>query len=374
MRKENNNNNNKSTPTLGHQGQFESRFASDYEPVRRLGAGGFGIVLEARDKLVGINYAVKRIPLSSSAEDKAKVLREVRNHARLSHQHIVRYHVTWLEAPPPGWQAAEDLVLAKKVGVSIHDPGWTTTYSDMTGGGGSASGLTKKEEPVEFLYIVMELCQHGTLKEWMEKNQSRPLAVVIRLFRQLCNGVDYIHRQRLIHRDLKPSNIYLTENNCIKIGDFGLATAELGAVAPPARMLHLPAAAAMGSLTNLVGTKLYMSPEQRRCLKYDRKVDIYSLGLILLDLLTPFATDAERYGVLTKAKETLELPSLLTTSEDLKHFQSLLILMLHHIPKFRPEAKDILRLSPKTLKPKTARYISSRIFYGEGGGWRRGVR
>jgi serine/threonine protein kinase len=209
---------------------YISRFATDYEPVRWLGAGGFGIVFEARDKLVDIHYAIKRIPLSSSADDKAKVLREVRAHARLSHQNIVRYYCTWLEAPPPGWQALEDIGLADTVGLSIHDPGWTTTYSDITGGDDdSASSRTGQGEPTEYLYIMMELCEHGSLKDWIDQRAQSPRQEdnAIQIFNQICNGIAYIHSQGLIHRDLKPSNIYMAENMCVKIGDFGLTTAEL---------------------------------------------------------------------------------------------------------------------------------------------------
>jgi serine/threonine protein kinase len=138
---------------------YPSHFATNYDPVRLLGAGGFGIVLKAINKLDNIHYAVKRFPLSSSADDKAKVVREVRAHAQLIHQNIVRYNGTWLEAPPPGWQAMADFGLAATVGSSIHDPGWTTTYSDITSGDYvCASGRTGKKEPAEYLYITMELC------------------------------------------------------------------------------------------------------------------------------------------------------------------------------------------------------------------------
>ena len=114
----------------GHQRIFTSRFVSDYVPVKLLGQGCFGLVLEARDKLVDISYAVKRIGLSSCPERKKKVMDEAKNHARLNHQHIVRYYTTWLEAPPPGWQAETDVWLAQKAGASIHDPGWSSTYGE----------------------------------------------------------------------------------------------------------------------------------------------------------------------------------------------------------------------------------------------------
>ena len=333
--------------------EFSSRFLADFEPVQQLGQGGFGIVFEARDKLVDINYAVKRIPLSSSMPEKEKVMREVRSHARLNHHHIVRYQVTWLEAPPPGWQARADIGLAQKTGASIHDPGWTATYSEYYMENqltllGRAITRTEKEEPREFLYIAMELCPHGTLKDWLDRNQTRKQKVVIKLFRQICNGVAYIHSQDVIHRDLKPSNIYLSDSQCIKIGDFGLAT-NPGSSREESRS-DQPA----GQLTHLVGTRLYMSPEQRDRRFYDQKVDIFSLGLILLDLIVPFSTDSERYQVLSMAKLG-EYPQSLLNDPNHLQWRRLLGSMLHELPAMRPEASQISKFCPKTKKQKNIR-------------------
>jgi translation initiation factor 2-alpha kinase 3 len=328
---------------------------ADYEPVQRLGIGGFGLVLKACHKLVDIHYAVKRIPISSSAEDKAKVLREVQAHARLNNKHIVRYYDTWFESPPPGWQASADIELADRVGASIHDPGWTKTdESDVTSSGKDNSSDSYAEEPIEFLYIKMELCEHGTLKDWMEQQHPAPpeQSIIDKIFYQMCKGVKYIHGKGLIHRDLKPSNIYLAENLCVKIGDFGLTRAKLGVEGHNMQQLEQQAAVAeeANRLTDRVGTQLYMSPEQCNQEPYNHKVDIFSLGLILLELLVPFTTDMERCKVLTKAKEVectnqgqRVLPRELTTNnKNLKFFDALLLLMLNRLGLERPEAAEIM--------------------------------
>ena len=358
---------------------FVSRFLSDYEPLRRLGQGGFGIVLEARDKLVDIPYAVKRIPLPGSEAEKERVMREVRSHARLSHQHIVRYYVTWLEAPPPGWQARADIDLARKTGASIQDPGWTTSttsdypsgtaaflFDEFEDGNHSTSDIllsleaslpqllpsvpstvsttqyqeklsSQKEPPREYLYVAMELCSGGTLKDWLLDTPEREEAVSIKLFRQICSGVDYIHKQGLIHRDLKPSNLYLSESGCIKIGDFGLvAHAGLSENAEEKGQDDTK------ELSQHVGTQLYMSPEQLDREPYNHKVDIYSLGIILVELLVPFATGMERATVLTNAKQNL-YPESIDQSK-----RAMLNTMLHTQPRERPEAREILQHNQKT--------------------------
>ena len=87
---------------------FVSRFKTDYEPVSCLGAGGFGVVFESKNKLDDVHYAVKRVRLPVNEVAKKKVMREVKCLAKLDHKHIVRYFNTWLECPPPGWQEAQD--------------------------------------------------------------------------------------------------------------------------------------------------------------------------------------------------------------------------------------------------------------------------
>ena len=78
------------------------RYVQDYEPVSCLGAGGFGVVFESKNKLDEVHYAVKRVRLPVSEKAKKKVLREVKCLAKLDHKNIVRYFTTWLEYPPPG--------------------------------------------------------------------------------------------------------------------------------------------------------------------------------------------------------------------------------------------------------------------------------
>ena len=88
--------------------EFVSRYLTDYEPLQCLGAGGFGVVVESKNKLDENHYAVKRVRLPSHEEAKKKVMREVKCLAKLDQRNIVRYYSTWLEYPPHGWQEDTD--------------------------------------------------------------------------------------------------------------------------------------------------------------------------------------------------------------------------------------------------------------------------
>ena len=88
--------------------EFVSRYLTDYEPMQCLGAGGFGVVVESKNKLDENHYAVKRVRLPVREEAKKRVMREVKCLAKLDHRNIVRYYSTWLEYPPVGWQEEID--------------------------------------------------------------------------------------------------------------------------------------------------------------------------------------------------------------------------------------------------------------------------
>jgi len=94
---------------------------------------------------------------------------------------------------------------------------------------------------------------------------------IMQWFVQICMALNYIHARRIMHRDLKASNIFLTANNCVKIGDFGIS-----------KVLQGTLEAAM----TVVGTPYYMSPEVCQNRPYTMKSDIWALGCILYELCT----------------------------------------------------------------------------------------
>ena len=138
---------------------------------------------------------------------------------------------------------------------------------------------------------------------------------------------------------MKPSNIFFANDGTIKIGDFGLAT--VGSNANDLSDLDSQSITSHGDHdeghTEEVGTELYMSPEQLAKKPYNNKVDIYSLGLILFELLVPFSTQMERIHTLTKLRQ-LEFPAKFKETPE----YSLVKKMLDHDPNERPEAAAIL--------------------------------
>ncbi|GMT36500.1 hypothetical protein PFISCL1PPCAC_27797 [Pristionchus fissidentatus] len=113
----------RSGSNLSTSENFKSIFLTDYEPVKILGRGGFGVVFEAKNKLDQCHYAVKRIAVGNSEQAMERVLRESRTMARLDHPGIIRYSYTWIEKPPEGWQKETDKeilanIRARKRGIS----------------------------------------------------------------------------------------------------------------------------------------------------------------------------------------------------------------------------------------------------------------
>ncbi|XP_047635465.1 eukaryotic translation initiation factor 2-alpha kinase 1 isoform X2 [Phacochoerus africanus] len=159
------------------------------------------------------------------------------------------------------------------------------------------------------LHIQMQLCELS-LWDWIADRNQRAresvdesacpyvmASVATKIFQELVEGVFYIHNMGIVHRDLKPRNIFLHgPDQQVKIGDFGLACTDI-------IQKNTDWANGNGKRTpthtSRVGTCLYASPEQLEGSEYDAKSDMYSLGVILLELFQPFGTEMERAQVLT---------------------------------------------------------------------------
>ncbi|XP_049284341.1 eukaryotic translation initiation factor 2-alpha kinase-like [Anopheles funestus] len=182
-----------------------------------------------------------------------------------------------------------------------------------------------------YLYIQMQLCHKQSLKEWLCMNGFPARRdKIVPIFEQIVAGVEYVHLKGLIHRDLKPSNIFFSLDGRIKIGDFGLVT--------DSSDLQYDSENNMPTMgpdrhTRQVGTQLYMSPEQLKGLPYDYKVDIYSLGLILFELLVSFGTEMERICTLKSVRKS-KFPD--NFEEEHQREFKLLTLMLSETPNKRP--------------------------------------
>ncbi|MEK6322330.1 MAG: protein kinase [Acidobacteriota bacterium] len=131
-------------------------------------------------------------------------------------------------------------------------------------------------------FMVMEFVRGETLDGLIRRSGAMPADRAIGLLCQALEGIDHAHRMGIIHRDVKPANMMMTESGTLKVMDFGIA-----------RVLGT---ARMTKQGNIVGTIEYMSPEQVRGQETDARSDIYSLGILLYEMLTgrvPFSSDSE---------------------------------------------------------------------------------
>ena len=130
------------------------------------------------------------------------------------------------------------------------------------------------------VYMVMEWVSGQLLRQVMREQRILPQARALKITIGVCDALDYIHRNGVVHRDLKPENIMLDADDNVKLIDFGIA-GQAGA-----RRLTF------GKLSNVMGTPDYISPEQVKGKRGDGRSDIYSLGIMLYEMLTgktPFA-------------------------------------------------------------------------------------
>ncbi|XP_074805102.1 interferon-induced, double-stranded RNA-activated protein kinase isoform X1 [Natator depressus] len=231
----------------------DERLIKDFEELERIGSGGFGNVFKAKQIIDKKYYAVKRVTCSD------KVQREVQALAELAHENIIRYYTSW-------------------------------TGKDFLNSENSSSlSRPRPDFLCDCLFIQMEFCEKGTLDGWIDEKRGKKNYQDESLikFRQIATGVEYIHSKGFIHRDLKPLNIFISRENKIKIGDFGLVTSMTDDLR-----------------TTEKGTRSYMSPEQAGD-KYGQEVDIFALGLILFEILWIFSTDAEKFQEWPKIRECI---------------------------------------------------------------------
>ncbi|HEY3741727.1 MAG TPA: protein kinase [Bryobacteraceae bacterium] len=151
-------------------------------------------------------------------------------------------------------------------------------------------GVTEQGQP----FLVMELVENGEPLDVYCRQRQLSLEQTLSLFQKVCEGVFYAHQRMVVHRDLKPANILVTPDGLPHLLDFGVAK-----ILDPS---HRSTGEAAHSSHVLLGTERYFSPEQARMEPLDQSTDIYSLGLILYELLT--GTDP--YDFESRMKETVQ--------------------------------------------------------------------
>ena len=330
--------------------EFSSPFENDYELHQQIGGGGFGIVVQATSKSTKMPLAIKRVQLPLKDKDREKIIKgDVECFARLNHPNIVRFYKHWFEDPPIGWQDKFDDRIGIRSNSYGQDFSCEDEYSDVEEDDATESSARSNVQlSSSYLYIEMELCSKGTLEKLLSERCQYGYEVSIEYFKQLLEGLKYIHEHGFIHRDLKPSNILIADDGKLKISDFGLAT--LSKSSPDDSMLALYAARWNSSLPEDVVSS-YMAPElQDKGKKYDNKIDIFSLGLIALELFYPMETVSERAKVFSDIRQS-KFPKL-PDNEWLGTF--IIGPMVDLNPESRLEAKQVSNILEKNetiLKP-----------------------
>ncbi|MBP3959613.1 SUMF1/EgtB/PvdO family nonheme iron enzyme [Gemmata sp. G18] len=189
-----------------------------YEVLEVLGRGGFGIVFRAFDDVLQRVVAVKVLApqMAATSPARKRFIREARSSARVRHENVVQVHAV-------------------------------------------------EEQPLPFL--VMEFVPGETLQQRLDRSGPLDVAEILRISRQLAEGLAAAHAQGLVHRDIKPSNVLIGPHQQVKITDFGLARAADDA--------------SISQSGIVAGTPMYMAPEQARGDTLDHRADLFSLGSVL---------------------------------------------------------------------------------------------
>ncbi len=206
-----------------------------YEILEELGRGSMGIVYKAIDPLIERNVAIKSINLHGldprkRQEYEARFYQEAKAAGCLNHPNIV----------------------------TIHDLG----------------------ESGDVAYIAMELLEGCELHNDVDEMQRMPVEKALNIAIQVADGLAFAHEHGIVHRDIKPSNIMVLNDNSVKIADFGIAKMDSSLTLTRTGMI--------------MGSPLYMSPEQVLSSGIDSRSDIFSFGIVLYQLLTgrrPFTGD-----------------------------------------------------------------------------------
>lgn len=194
-----------------------------YEVLDVIGRGGMGIVYKAVDPGIGRTVAVKMMT-GAMGEDPEMLKRFNR------------------EAQSVGKLQHPNIVTVYELGVEAGNP-----------------------------YLVMELLDGESLESLIRSSRSVSLEEKLEIIIQICNGVEYAHQRNVIHRDIKPANIMILKDGTAKIVDFGIAQIGMQNLTRPGQ---------------LVGSFQYMSPEQINTARVDSRTDIFSIGVLLFELVT----------------------------------------------------------------------------------------
>jgi serine/threonine protein kinase len=314
--------------------------SSLFTPQAHLGRGGFGHVFRATSKVDGKDYAVKCIPLFTplslliqSSELSSALVTQIREVECLSavsnhHPNIVGLEFAWVESFEQAFKWMEQ---CSSFGAATRDgeeeesdsddSSEEDKQSDEHGDAKPIPPITKASKPIPqaLLFIQMELCSGPTLKQFLDFGKPINTSNGITVASQLVDALHLVHQQGWAHGDVTPANIFLScspsDVDAItraKLGDFGLAHPlpySLDNSTTPKAAFRLSSTTStieeqdsFSSSATAIGTPLYSSPETSVGCRPTDKSDIFSLGCVLVEMLSGFSTHMERVHVLQGLK------------------------------------------------------------------------
>ncbi|XP_050445577.1 eukaryotic translation initiation factor 2-alpha kinase 1-like isoform X2 [Cataglyphis hispanica] len=365
-----------------------SRYRREFREVSFIASGGFGEVYKAQHRLDGIDYAVKKISVTPRHANTLKQhLNEVKTLAKLNHPNIVSYKAAWIEVATievPSFisssltdhkshkshtsddteesksynlqstkdsysnekRIVEEAIIAKHIeetnsdivsfrnsnkNKNLNQTEDNTNHTDHNLYEESTSQevctyTSNEYHQYMILYIQMSLCEQ-TLEQWMRgRINVSPEPMIKEILKQILCGIDYIHSQNVVHHDIKPRNIFISTSGHLQIqlGDFGLACP----LKPQGKKSH-----------SACGTHMYAAPEQLQG-KCDPKSDIYSVGIVLVELLIPTQTQMELSSIIRCLKHG-NIPTGLPTKRH--KWAQMIIQMVQEDPVKRPWTKELLQ-------------------------------
>lgn len=278
--------------------------ADRYVVKEVIGSGGMGQVLRAHDPHLAIDVAIKLLHKNDIDTTAARLQREAVAAGKLNHKNIARVY---------------------------------------------NFGQTADGEP----YMVMEFVQGITLADLIKKESHLPVNKAIEIFIQICSGLQLAHANNIVHRDLKPSNIMLADNpdkggQEAKILDFGVA--KLDQVSQK-----------LTSTSAIIGSPLYMSPEQASALDIDLRSDIYSFGCLMFETLTGIVPLKGKSALETISLHRGKAPPLISDVIEHAEFPERLVDLINRclakLPEQRPQTANEISDELKSIQAEIAQKV-----------------
>lgn len=323
-------------------------FQLHFKVLEKIGFGGEGCVFCVEHRVTHARYAIKAILIHE--QDEERVVQEAVLHSSFDHANVVRFYFCWIEDIAVSTadrlqlcNIGEDGLDTMSMGFSNRSlPVSSPTTEDVLADDDRADSMAG--DTYHMLFIQMEYFPRGTLADWLRSRKGFYRLEVLRFMQNIADGLAYLHNQDVVHRDLKPTNIFVSNANVLKIGDFGLAKRRI-ATTNSNGDLASNVVGGQQERSVVGGSPLYCSPEQMHGDPVNKPSDIFSFGIIAVEMLCNFSTLHERIRILTDAHQGV-LPAELERdfSEEVQIIKPLLASEPQHRPPLRKVQRQLTRL------------------------------